>query len=218
MFASPVGLMMTRHEDHLRGRFGVASVTRRARKVLNLTFPPGNEDVGGDSPLGALRHLYGLLSSSRTGGTSMQGRFEIRLAEGERGDLRECAAHAGLSEAAVVRFGLRWAINRFDVLANGGAEKTGRTIAAFFDEMRADPRLAPLVVEAEAALAAMDLEGDTIPSAAALHDLVSLIAAEPIPLVEKIRLIGDLMNFEGTLSIRRRPKVTAFVQPEGMWP
>jgi hypothetical protein len=67
----------------------------------------------------------------------MQGRFEIRLAEGERGDLRECAAHAGLSEAA-------------------------------------------------------------------LHDMVGLIAAEPLPLAEKLQLLGDLLAFEGRLTIRRQ--------------
>ena len=148
----------------------------------------------------------------------MDARFEIRLVDRERRELRDCSGRSGLSSAAIARFGIKWAINRFDVLANGSAEKTGRDIAAFVDEMRADPRLAPLVVETEAALAAMELEGDTVPSAAALHDMVGLIAAEPIPLVEKISLIGDLMNFEGTLSIRRLPKVTDVVQPAGVWP
>jgi hypothetical protein len=39
---------------------------------------------------------------------------------------------------------------------------------------------------------------------AALHDMVGLIAAEPLPLTEKIQLLGDLLAFEGRLTIRRQ--------------
>jgi predicted ATPase with chaperone activity len=134
----------------------------------------------------------------------MQGRFEIRLAEGERGDLRECAAHAGLSAAAIVRFGMRWALNRLDVLANGGSQKTEQDIAALLDELRADPRTAPAAGALEAALAALDREGDANRSAAALFDLIGLVAAEPLPLAEKLQLLGDLLAFEGRLTIRRQ--------------
>ena len=66
----------------------------------------------------------------------MDARFEIRLAEGDRRDLRNCCDVSGLPAAAIVRFGLKWAINRLDVLARGGALETERAITAFIDEMR----------------------------------------------------------------------------------
>jgi hypothetical protein len=134
----------------------------------------------------------------------MQGRFEIRLAEGERGDLRQCAGRSGLSEAAVVRFGLRWAINRLDVLASGGTVQTGRSIAAFLDEMESDPRYARAAGFIATAIAELDREADSNRNAAMLHDMIGLVVVEPMPLVEKIRLLGDLLAFEGQLTIRRR--------------
>jgi hypothetical protein len=136
----------------------------------------------------------------------MDARFEIRLVEGERRELRDCSGRSGLSAAAIARFGIKWAINRLDVLANGGRQIPVNDIAAFIDELRADPRLAPAVGTLETALAALDREGDANRSAAALHDMVGLIAAEPLPLSEKLRLLSDLLAFEGRLTIRRRTK------------
>jgi predicted ATPase with chaperone activity len=134
----------------------------------------------------------------------MDARFEIRLVEGERRELRDCSGRSGLSAAAIARFGIKWAIGRLDVLANGGAQKTGQDIAALLDELRADPRLAPAAGALEAALAALDREGDANRNAAALYDMVGLIAAEPLPLAEKLQLLGDLLAFEGRLTIRRQ--------------
>jgi hypothetical protein len=134
----------------------------------------------------------------------MDARFDMKLTAAERRNLRGGAARSGLSESAVVRFGMRWAIGRLDVLANGGTLKTGRDIAAFIDELRADPRTAPLAGDVEIALAALDLEGDANRSAAALHDMVGLVAADPLPLIEKIRLLADVLEFEGHLTIRRK--------------
>jgi predicted ATPase with chaperone activity len=131
-------------------------------------------------------------------------RFEMQLDEAERGDLVDRSRRHGMSAAAIVRFGMRWALTRLDVLASGGAQKTGQDIAALVDELRADPRLAPAAGALEAALAALDREGDANRSAAALHDMVGLIVAEPLPLAEKLQLLGDLLAFEGRLTIQRQ--------------
>lgn len=148
----------------------------------------------------------------------MTARFELRLAESERCDLQRSADHTGLSASTIVRFGMRWAVGRFDVLANGGAEKTKRDIAGFLEELRADPRLASVAVELDGALAALEREGDGVPAAAALHDMVGLIAAEPIPLAERIRLLGELLEFDGVLSVRQLPDTATFVQRAGAQP
>jgi predicted ATPase with chaperone activity len=134
----------------------------------------------------------------------MDARFEIRLVEGERRELRDCSGRLGLSAAAIVRFGIKWAISRLDVMASGGRQIPVNDIAAFIDELRADPRLAPAVGTLETAIAALNREGDANRSAAALHDMVGLIAAEPLPLAEKLQLLGDLLAFEGRLTIRRQ--------------
>ena len=131
-------------------------------------------------------------------------RFEMQLCETEQADLQARSKQHGMSAAAIVRFGMRWALNRLDVLANGGVQKTGQDIAALVDELRADPRLAPAAGALEAALAALDREGDANRSAAALHDMIGLVAAEPLPLAEKLQLLGDLLAFEGRLTIRRQ--------------
>jgi hypothetical protein len=135
----------------------------------------------------------------------MSARFEFQMTKAERDHLHGGAERAGMSAAAVCRFGIKWMLNRLDVLATGGAKKSGRDIAKFLDEMRADPRLAPLVNNLEATIAALDAEGDGNPSAAAMYDLVALAAAEPLPLPEKIRLLADLSEFEGKFTIRRLP-------------
>jgi hypothetical protein len=138
----------------------------------------------------------------------MSARFELKLSPTEHRGLLACAARADMSAAAVCRLGLRLAKNKLNVLAAGGAEKTGRDIQKFLAELRANSRLAPLVPQCEEALAAMEFEGDGNPAAAALYDLIGLACAEPWPLPEKIRLLADLMEFEGKLVIRRLPDLT----------
>jgi hypothetical protein len=131
---------------------------------------------------------------------SIDARFEIRLAEGERRDLRNCCDVSGLTAAAVVRFGLKWAVSRLNVMASGGSQKTARDIGAFIDEMRVDARLAAVAPRVEAAIAEIEIERDGNRDAAALYDMIGLVAAEDLPLPAKIRLLSDLAGLTEKLT------------------
>ncbi len=85
-------------------------------------------------------------------------------------------------------------------MASGGSQKTARDIGAFIDEMRVDARLAAVAPRVEAAIAEIEIERDGNRDAAALYDMIGLVAAEDLPLPAKIRLLSDLAGLTEKLT------------------
>lgn len=139
----------------------------------------------------------------------MDARFELKLEQSDKMDLRERAHQLGMSEAALVRFGMKWMRRHLDVLAGGDDKKLERDLRSMLDEMRADPKLAPTVPALESAASALDAEGDGNKNAAALYDMICLVCGEPLPIREKLSLLSDLLDFEGRVTFRVRAPVEA---------
>jgi len=131
----------------------------------------------------------------------MDARFELKLEQSDKRDLHG----TGMSEAAMVRFGLRWMQRRLDVIAAGDDKKLAADLRAMIDEMRTNPAFAPKIPALEASLSALDAEADTNRGAAALYDMLGMVAGEPLPVVERLRLMNDIAEFEGRLTFREMP-------------
>jgi hypothetical protein len=129
-----------------------------------------------------------------------QARLDVPLSNEQRQELDATASAAGLTPTAAARLAITQFVARRDLLLTGGA---GGDLDAFIRELRADPRLAPAADQLAKAFEDLDVEADGNPNCAGMMALIEHVCRAPGSLLNRLRLLVELAEHEGVVTIPR---------------